>query len=185
MEREEVKGGKEVKKVKGKKLIKILFVILSVIVVFSAGSYVGANGMAMIMPPIVATLPQDAANYDPDEKLLLEISQEFWAAMENADEAGMRAIADPDCTFVHIGMTCKLDEEIGFYTSGMFNPTSIVFHGQSVDVFGDTAVVITDCDYALEMGASSTSHHFAVTEVYARQGDEWKLVQFSFTALVS
>lgn len=29
-----------------------------------------------------------------------------------------------------------------------------------------------------------TTHHFAVTEVYIRQDDSWKLIQFSFTALV-
>ena len=29
-----------------------------------------------------------------------------------------------------------------------------------------------------------TTHHFAVTEVYVPNGDGWKLVTFSFTALV-
>lgn len=58
-------------------------------------------------------------------------------------------------------------------------------HGRSVDVYGDTAVVITDCDYALSIGSFSTSHHFAVSETYAREAGKWKLVQFSFTALTS
>ena len=39
-------------------------------------------------------------------------------------------------------------------------------------------------DYSLLLNGQETTHHFAVTEVYVRQGDEWKLVQFSFTALV-
>ena len=34
---------------------------------------------------------------------ILVISQKFWQAMERADEAGMREIADPNCCFVHIG----------------------------------------------------------------------------------
>ena len=41
---------------------------------------------------------------------LLALSQRFWNAMEHADEAGMRACTDPDCNFVHIGVTCKLDQ---------------------------------------------------------------------------
>ena len=61
-------------------------------------------------------------------QLILDQSTKFWAAMEQADEAGMRAVADPNCGFVHIGMTCKLDEEIECYTSGAFKPTEIVFH---------------------------------------------------------
>ncbi|MBM6942949.1 MULTISPECIES: nuclear transport factor 2 family protein [Collinsella] len=115
---------------------------------------------------------------------LIETSQRFWDAMEHADEAGMRAVADPECTFVHIGITAPLDQEIGFYTSGAFQPTSIVFHSQTPSVFGDTGVVITDCDYALLLDGKETTHHFAVTEVFNRVDDAWKLVTFSFTALV-
>ncbi|MDM8163863.1 nuclear transport factor 2 family protein [Collinsella intestinalis] len=115
---------------------------------------------------------------------LIETSQRFWDAMEHADEAGMRAVADPECTFVHIGITAPLDQEIGFYTSGAFQPTSIVFHSQIPSVFGDTGVVITDCDYALLLDGKETTHHFAVTEVFNRVDDAWKLVTFSFTALV-
>ena len=115
---------------------------------------------------------------------LIETSQRFWNAMEHADEAGMRAVADPECTFVHIGITAPLDQEIGFYTSGAFQPTSIVFHSQTPSVFGDTGVVITDCDYALLLDGKETTHHFAVTEVFNRVDDAWKLVTFSFTALV-
>ena len=113
-----------------------------------------------------------------------EISKQFWGAMEAADEASMRAITDPECNFVHIGITCKLDQEIGFYTSGAFQPTEIKFNDQKVDIFGDTAVVITDCNYGLLLNGAPTTHHFAVTEVYAKQHDAWKLVTFSFTALV-
>ena len=51
---------------------------------------------------------------------LLTVSQKFWEAMEHADEAGMRACADANCNFVHIGIIYKLDKEIEFYTSGAF-----------------------------------------------------------------
>ena len=115
---------------------------------------------------------------------VLEISQKFWEVMENADEAGMRSIADPGCQFVHIGVTAGLDQEIGFYTSGAFKPTQIVFNGKTASVFGQTAIVLTDCNYSLLLGGKETTHHFLVTEVYAAREDAWTLVQFSFTALV-
>ncbi|MGI5915204.1 MAG: nuclear transport factor 2 family protein [Anaerolineae bacterium] len=115
---------------------------------------------------------------------VISVSDKFWAAMEAADEAGMRACAVPDCTFVHIGITCQLDKEIEFYTSGAFKPTELIFHSKDARVYGDTAVVITDCDYSLLLGGKPTTHHFAVTEVYSLIEGEWKLVQFSFTALV-
>lgn len=166
-----------------KRSVVILSVVL--VIVTAAATWLVTGGWSSFMPPIQASLPQDAGSYGEAERQVLDASRQFWAAMENADEAGMRAVADPSCTFVHIGMTCKLDEEIQAYTSGMFQPTEIVFHGQSVERYDDTAVVLTDCDYSLRLGGMNTTHHFAVTEVYVRQADQWNLVQFSFTALTS
>ena len=118
------------------------------------------------------------------ENKVLETSKKFWQVMEQADEAGMRAIADPECNFVHIGISCKLDQEIEFYTSGAFKPTEIKFNGQKAELFGDTAVVITDCNYGLLLDGKPVTHHFAVTEEYVNRENEWKLIQFTFTALV-
>lgn len=77
-----------------------------------------------------------------------------------------------------------MDKEIAFYTSGAFQPTDITFHSQKAEVFGNTGVVLTDCDYSLLLDGKETTHHFMVTEVYAQKVDSWKLVTFSFTALV-
>ena len=115
---------------------------------------------------------------------VIAASDRFWKAMEVADAEGMRAVAVPDCTFVHIGVTCQLEMEIEFNTKGLFQPTELVFHSKDARVYGDTAIVITDCDYGLLLGGKPTTHHFAVTEAYTRMDGEWKLVQFSFTALV-
>ena len=50
---------------------------------------------------------------------------------------------------------------------------------QSAEIFGDTAVVITDCDYGLLLDGKPTTHHFAVTEVYVPNGDGWKPVSYT------
>ena len=116
---------------------------------------------------------------------ILETSKKFWEAMEHADADGMRAVADPNCNFVHIGMTCKLEHEIECYTRGLFKPTELVFHDKKVERFGETAIVLTDCDYGLLLGGNPVTHHFAVTEVYVHEAeDKWTLVQFTFSALV-
>ena len=77
--------------------------------------------------------------FDQLNDQLIETSKCFWDAMEHADEAGMRAIADPACTFVHIGITAPLDQEIEFYTSGTFKPTNILFHNQTPSVLATPA----------------------------------------------
>ena len=118
------------------------------------------------------------------ENGILNTSRKFWDAMEHADEAGMRAIALPTCQFVHIGITAGLDQEIDFYTSGAFQPTEVKFNDQKAALYDDTAIALTDCNYSLLLNGEETTHHFAVTEVYIQRQNEWKLIQFSFTALV-
>ena len=51
-------------------------------------------------------------------------------------------------------------------------------------MFSSTGIVLTDCDYSLLLDGKETTHHFMVTEVYAQREGSWKLVTFSFTALV-
>ena len=117
------------------------------------------------------------------EKALAQ-SRAFWTALEKADVDGMRAVADPKCMFVHIGVTCGMDEEMRCFTDKIFVPTKVVINSQQAQVFGDTSIVITDCNYSLLLGGKETTHHFAVTEVYIAGNSECKLVQLSFTALV-
>ena len=118
------------------------------------------------------------------EEIVLEQSKKFWKALEAADTDGMRAVADPSCMFVHIGTTCGLDKEMRYFTEKTFIPTGVKINDQKSNIYGDTAVVITDCHYSLLLKNEETTHHFAVTEVYVRMDGAWKLVQFSFTALV-
>ena len=115
---------------------------------------------------------------------ILKQSQTFWKALEKADSAGMRAVCDPGCWFVHIGMNCGLDEEMMAFDRKIFQPTVIAIHGQDVKEWGDTAVCMTDVDYSLLLGGNETTHHFMTTEVFQHQQDGWKLIQFTFTALV-
>lgn len=111
---------------------------------------------------------------------IIDISKKFWNALEKSDTATMRSICDPSCYFVHIGGNCGLNEEMEAFDNGIFKPTKIVLNNQEVKSFGNTQIVITDCNYGLLLDEKPTTHHFAVTEIYINS----KLVQFTFTALV-
>ena len=115
---------------------------------------------------------------------VLKLSQAFWKALEAADTAAMRAVCDERCTFVHIGGNADLEKEMDFFDKKVFQPTEIVLHGQEANDFGEAAVVLSDVDYGLLLGGQPTTHHFTTTEMFQRQGDDWKLIQFTFTALV-
>ena len=115
---------------------------------------------------------------------VLKQSQLFWKGLEKADTAAMRSVCDDKCIFVHIGGNCDLDKEMEAFEKKVFQPTEIVLHSQETRVFGDVAIVISDVDYSLLLGGQPTTHHFTTTEIFQLQNDEWKMIQFTFTALV-
>ena len=115
---------------------------------------------------------------------VINLSKKFWKGLEAADVEAMRSVCDPACYFVHIGGNCDLDKEMNAFAEKIFQPTEVVLNNQEVKEFGDTAVVISDVDYGLLLDGKPTTHHFATTEVFHKQGGEWKLIQFTFTALV-
>lgn len=118
------------------------------------------------------------------EEQVLKQSQVFWKGLEKGDTAAMRAVCDDGCFFVHIGGNADLDKEMDFFEKKVFQPTEIILHGQEARLFGDVAIVISDVDYGLLLGGQPTNHHFTTSEVFQKQGDAWKLIQFTFTALV-
>ena len=115
---------------------------------------------------------------------VIKQSRLFWDALEKSDTNTMRAICDPGCFFVHIGGNADLDREMECFEKNIFQPTEIIIHGQEVKSFGDTAVVISDVDYGLLLDNKPTTHHFTTTEVFQKQNEAWKMIQFTFTALV-
>lgn len=77
-----------------------------------------------------------------------------------------------------------MDQEMAAFDNKVFQPTKIVVHQQEARMFDGTAIVISDVDYGLLLGGNPTTHHFTTTEVFQKQNDEWKMIQFTFTALV-
>lgn len=114
----------------------------------------------------------------------LELSKKFWKALEASDVETMKSVCDPNCYFVHIGGNCDLDEEMNAFTNNVFQPTEVVVNKQDVKDFNDVAVVISDVNYGLMLGGKPTTHHFTTTEVFHKEGEDYKLIQFTFTALV-
>ena len=115
---------------------------------------------------------------------VLEQSQKFWKGLEAANVEQMRSVCDPKCYFVHIGGNCDLDKEMQAFADKVFQPTEVVLNKQEEKNFGNTSIVVSDVNYGLLLDGKPTTHHFATTEVFQKQGEQWKLIQFTFTALV-
>ncbi|MEQ8474346.1 MAG: nuclear transport factor 2 family protein [Marinoscillum sp.] len=58
-------------------------------------------------------------------------------------------------------------------------------HEASVNVIGNTAILINRITLVAEVGGNTVTNPFEVTEVYIKEGDQWKLGSLSFTKLLT
>ena len=54
----------------------------------------------------------------------------------------------------------------------------------SVNMFGNTAILLNDIDLVAEVGGREVTNPFMVTEVYIKENDKWKMGSLTFSHLM-
>jgi len=57
-------------------------------------------------------------------------------------------------------------------------------YGASVNIFGNTAILLNDIDLQAVVGGNEVVHSFMVTEVYLKENGQWKMGSLTFSQLL-
>jgi ketosteroid isomerase-like protein len=87
--------------------------------------------------------------------------------------------------FVHMGGSWGKEQELEIIKSGGIHYKKADIHEVSVNVMGETAVLLNRITLLAVVGGTSVTNPFMVTEVYVRQDDSWQLAALSFTKLLT
>ncbi len=85
--------------------------------------------------------------------------------------------------FVHMSGTWKKDEELDIIKSGRIWYKKAGVHDMAVEVFDGAAIVWNRITLQAVVGGNEVSNQFTVTEVYQREGNEWKLLDLTFSSV--
>lgn len=118
------------------------------------------------------------------EEQIIRLSKSIWGALGDVDVDRVRKLVDDRALFVHMGMTVDREGELAAYQSGHVVPGPVSARSREARIFGECAICETDVDVTAYVDGKEAVHHFAVTETYAKDSGDWKLVAFVFTALV-
>ncbi|WP_353047340.1 MULTISPECIES: nuclear transport factor 2 family protein [unclassified Exiguobacterium] len=119
------------------------------------------------------------------EQAIIALSKNKWEWMIERQLDDLRHLFQEKAVFVHMGATFSKDEEIDVIHSGSIIYKDIDIQETSVQLIGETAILLNKVKLQAIVGGNTVTNPFVVTEVYVRQKKQWQLASMSFTRLLS
>jgi hypothetical protein len=119
-----------------------------------------------------------------DEQELLDLSKNKWKWMADKNVESINTLFAENCVFVHMGGSWGKTQELNTMKEGFIWYKNAEVYGASVNIFGNTAILLNDIDLLAVVGGKEVVHAFMVTEVYLKEGGKWKMGSLTFSTLV-
>lgn len=132
-----------------------------------------------------ASLPNSTSTKTTkSEQEILQLSKDKWRWMADKKVDSLDALFDEKSVFVHMGGSWGKDQEINTIKSGGIWYKKAEVYGASVNVVGNTAILLNDIDLIAVVGGNEVINPFMVTEVYINQNGKWKMGSLTFSRLM-
>ncbi len=119
------------------------------------------------------------------EQEIIELSKQKWQWMADKAVDKLAGLFDAKAKFVHMGGSWGTEQELNIIKSGGIWYKQADIHEVSVEIIGNTAILLNKITLLAVVGGNEVTNPFMVTEVYVKEGDKWKLGSLSFTKLLN
>jgi Domain of unknown function (DUF4440) len=127
----------------------------------------------------------DKNNKSNLEKEIIALSKEKWQWMADKDADKLEDLFDDKSMFVHMGGSWGKEQEVNIIRSGSIHYKKADIHEISVNIIGNTAILLNRITLLAVVGGNEVTNPFMVTEVYIKEKGAWKLGSLSFTKLLT
>ncbi|MAZ28541.1 MAG: DUF4440 domain-containing protein [Cytophagaceae bacterium] len=141
------------------------------------------QGACVLLLVLVST--QVIAQDDATGDAVKELSKNKWQWMSDKNMDKLTALFHPQAQFVHMGGSWGTDRELEIIKNGFIWYKKADIQEVNVDVLGDTAILLNRITLLAEVGGNEVTNPFMVTEVYKKEGADWKLANLSFVKLLT
>ena len=124
------------------------------------------------------------ANTLTTEQEIIELSKQKWQWMADKNADTLAVLFHEKSMFVHMGGSWGKEQEVNIIRSGGIHYKKADIHEVSVNVLGNTAILLNKITLLAVVGGNEVTNPFMVTEVYMKEGGKWKLGSLSFTKLL-
>lgn len=117
------------------------------------------------------------------EQAIIKLSKEKWEWMAEKKVEPLAELFDDKAMFVHMGGSWGKERELSIIKDGGIHYKHAEIQETSVQIIGDTAILLSRLRLDAVVGGNEVSNPFTVTEVYVKVGGKWKLGSLSFTKM--
>ena len=117
------------------------------------------------------------------EKELIQLSMDKWQWMSAKDVDKLDKLFYAKAKFVHMSGTWKKNEELDIIKTGRIWYKKATVKDTAVEIMGNTAIVWNRITLDAIVREQVAVTEFTVTEVYQKQGNDWKLLALTFSSV--
>jgi len=122
-------------------------------------------------------------NYTKGEQEIISLSNAKWQWMADKNVDRLASLFHDQSKFVHMSGTWKKNEELDIIKTGSIWYKKADVHDVAVEIVDDVAIAWSRITLTAEVRGTDAVTHFTVTEVYKKQGSDWKLLALTFSSV--
>ena len=122
-------------------------------------------------------------NYTKAEQEIINLSKTKWQWMADKNVDKLASLFHDQSKFVHMSGTWKKIEELDIIKSGSIWYKKADVHDVAVEIVDDVAIAWSRITLTAEVRGTDAVTQFTVTEVYKKQGKDWKLLVLTFSSV--
>jgi hypothetical protein len=131
-----------------------------------------------------AQAPDASSTPTKAEQEILDLSKAKWLWMAEKKVDTLNGLFEAKAVFVHMGGSWGKTRELDVIKSGSIWYKKAEIYSASVNIFGNTAILLNDIDLLAVVGGNEVTNPFMVTEVYLRENGKWKMGSLTFSHLM-
>lgn len=146
---------------------------------------VNITGLFLLIMIVHSSFAQQTkVNPSLAEQDIINLSKQKWQWMSDKNADSLNVLFDEKSVFVHMGGSWGKEQEINVIKSGGIWYKKAEVYSSSVNIIGNTAILLNDIDLVAVVGGNEVVNPFMVTEVYINENGRWKMGSLSFSKLM-
>lgn len=140
-------------------------------------------GLCFLVVSVQWCYAQDAAKPSAAEQEIINLSKNKWQWMSDKNVDKLTSLFHDESKFVHMSGTWKKNEELDIIKTGRIWYKKADVHDVAVKITDDVAIVWSRITLTAVVRGEDALNQFTVTEVYKKQGSDWKLLALTFSSV--
>lgn len=129
--------------------------------------------LVVIVAVQLTSAQQTVSNPSAAEQEIINLSKQKWQWMSEKNADTLASLFHAKSMFVHMGGSWGKEQEINVIKSGGIWYKQAEVYSASVNIIGNTAILLNDINLLAVVGGNEVINPFMVTEVYIKENGKW------------